>query len=119
MGRVVHSLIRTRSTREERTYVICVDSSDNTVRSEINSRILRVGVRLQFSVFIVAASPVIFAELHRDIKHLCTGSATHVVVVDLGPSTTVLHRVTEIGFPVCGEGDKTPVVWKTPNGWFA
>lgn len=113
-------MIPFRSTREERTYIICVDSSDNTVRGEISSRILRVGVRLQFSVFVVAASPVVFAELHRDITHMCKGSLTHMVVVDLGPSDTVLRRVTEIGEPVCDtESNGTPVTWKTPNGWFA
>lgn len=51
---------------------------------------------------------------------MCKGSLTHVVVVDLGPSDTVLRRVTEIGEPVRDtESNKPPVTWKTPNGWFA
>lgn len=109
----------TRSTREERTYIICVDSSDNAVRAEITSRIMRLGARVQFSVFMVPSSPVLFAELHRDIVSICADSATHVVVVDLGPSSTVLRRVVEIGTSISDAEGGQPVACKTPNGWFA
>lgn len=107
------------TTRAERTYLICVDASDTAVREALTSRILRLGSRIQFSVFAVPATPLIFAELHRDLSSLVLRQRAHVVIFDVGVSATAVSRVIELGCALHSPGATVFDSLRTPNGWFA
>ncbi len=105
--------------REERSYLICVDVGVTSVRDAVTSRILRAGSRVQYSVFAVPATPVILAELHRDLKTLIRGHRAHVLIFDVGRAVTSHSRVIELGCTLYGRSGPVSEKLRTPNGWFA
>ncbi|TXH10116.1 MAG: CRISPR-associated endonuclease Cas2 [Spirochaetes bacterium] len=97
------------------TYLITYDVSSDSLRDKISTRILRSGRRLQYSVFIVLASKVVFAELHRDLLFLSRNGGAHIVSVKLGSGSSAESRITEYGEPLVGDGEIRP--WHMPKGW--
>jgi CRISPR-associated endonuclease Cas2 len=86
------------------------------LRDKINEAILRSGTRIQYSVFAVVATPLILAELHRDLTTLTRGDRAHVVVFDVGGTDISGSRVVEYGSPLTGNGSvvehmSVPDVW--------
>lgn len=99
-----------------RSYVLCCDCTDNALRDKITETILRSGSRIQYSVFAVVATPLILAELHRDLTELTRGQRAHVVMLDMGGTGVSDSHVVEYGTSlVCSgrvvEHFDVPDVW--------
>jgi len=99
-----------------RTLLICVDCSDEELRTQINSAILRIGYRVQYSVFIVVGTRVLLEELHRDLSRYAQQLTAHIVVIDLGSPSRSVQRMTEYGTPYGSnrsavESAQIPDIW--------
>lgn len=53
-----------------RTLLICVDCISDSLRAKITDTIVGYGNRIQYSVYTVVGTKVMFAELHRDLEEL-------------------------------------------------
>lgn len=76
---------------------------------------LRMGHRVQFSVYAVVGTPVMLAELNRDLRRLAARGA-HIVMVDLGLSAVAAVSVTEFGAPLARNRSVLRSV-EVPRGW--
>ncbi len=97
-----------------RVAVVCVDCSDDRVRTQISRAVLKYGDRVQYSVYIVKGSDVVFAELNRDMKKWA--KVAHVVVFDLGLVGGSTVKVTEHGEPFGGNKRASAAV-TLPDVW--
>lgn len=99
-----------------RTLLICVDCISDSLRAKITDTIVGYGNRIQYSVYTVVGTKVMFAELHRDLEELTKNGGAHVIVFDLGVCAAAENNTVEYGYPL---GNSVPVLdsLSVPDVW--
>lgn len=98
-----------RPKRVPHTEIIAYDIPDDTRRNAVSAAILRRGIRLQYSVFVVTGGPVLLSQLHSELSRLVHPALDSVLIISLGPENVASSRITELAR---GKGR-----WKEPSAW--
>lgn len=83
--------------RSARRTLIAYDVTDDPRRLRLATEILKYGDRVQYSVFMVDATPTRLARLLRALEELMEPGQDSVLVCDLGPLGVADRAVTWLG----------------------
>lgn len=71
--------------KDVRRYLVAYDIPDDRRRTRVAKALGGFGDRVQYSVFVVDASPVKFNRLYRSLEPLIDAAADSILLSDLGP----------------------------------
>lgn len=75
-----------------RRILVAYDVPDDRRRNRVAKKLLTYGYRIQYSVFVVDASPAKIMRLRSDLNAIVEEKEDSILLCDIGPLSSVDHR---------------------------